>query len=231
MKIGILYRGMEMKALVIKEIKVLRFINLFILAWGLAAGLSGTMVEGIFMSKVIYGYGIFFMVFIYSMMSTQYSMKNRTDIVINSLPITRYDVVRAKYITVILYMLFGALVVFISSNIAVRIFPNSLTNSNAILQNMLLNIGLSLIFFSVYLVFQFYNIDKIQIFNAIFYMLFILAPNLLKRFIPNIVDAKWINKLSSMNLNKISLILVGIGIILYLISMEISKQIYKWKEF
>lgn len=220
-----------MKYLVIKEIKVLRFANLFILAWGLAAGLAGTMVEGIFMSKVIYGYGIFFMVFIYSMMSTQYSMKNRTDIAINSLPITRYDVVRAKYITVILYMLFGALVVFISSNIAVRIFSNSLTNSKAILQNMLLNIGLSLIFFSIYLVIQFYNIDKIQIFNAIFYMLFILAPNLLKRFIPNIVDAKWINKLSSLNLNMISLILVGIGIILYLISMQISKQIYKWKEF
>lgn len=220
-----------MKYLVIKEIKVLRFVNIFILAWGLAAGLAGTMVEGMFMSKVIYGYGIFFMVFIYSMMSTQYSMKNRTDIVINSLPITRYDVVRAKYITVILYMLFGALVVFISSNIAVRIFPNSLTNSNAILQNMLLNIGLSLIFFSVYLVIQFYNIDKIQIFNAIFYILFILAPNLLKRFIPNIADTKWSNKLSSLNLNKISLILIGIGMILYLISMQISKQIYKCKEF
>lgn len=220
-----------MKYLVMKDIKLLRFMHLLTLIWGIAAAYIGTIVDNIFKSKIIYGYGIFVMVYIFLIFSTQYNTKTKTDIIINSFPVNRNDVVRAKYVVTILYMIFSAVLVFISSNIAISIFSKSLVINKATILDILFIISLSLIFFSIYLAFQYYNLGKAQAFGSIFYIFLIMAPNLLSKYAPKIETIKWINKLAKMDLKSFTFILLGFGIILYFISLQLSKQIYKAKEF
>lgn len=220
-----------MKYLVIKDIKILRFVHLFMIIWGIGAGIIGTFVDNIIISKMVYGYGTILMIYIFSMMLSQYNIKTKTDIIINSFPVTRANVVRAKYIVTILYMVFSVGVVFISSNIAIRIFGNRFLGKPATTFDMVFIIGLSLIVFSFYLVFEYYNIGKIAAYNQLFLILLASGPSLLSKYGPKIENVKWINKLAKMDLKSITFILVGFGLILYIISLQISKQIYKAKEF
>ena len=220
-----------MKYLVMKDIKLLRFVHLFILVWGIGAGIIGTFVDNIIKSKIVYGYGIILMIYIFSMMLSQYNTKTKTDIIINSFPVTRANVVRAKYIVTIVYMVFSAGVVLISSIILKSIFGNIFLGSAATIFDMVFIIGLSLIVFAFYLVFEYYNIGKIAAYNQLLLILLASGPSLLSKYGPKIENIKWINKLSKMDLKSITFILLGFGIILYFISLQLSKQIYKAKEF
>lgn len=220
-----------MKYLVMKDIKLLRFVHLFILSWGIGVGIIGTFMDNIFKSKLVYGYGTIMMIYIFLMMLSQYNNKTKTDIIINSFPITRATVVRAKYIVTIIYTVFSAGVVFISSIISKNIFKNISSGSAATIFDMVFITGLSLIVFALYLAFQYYNIGKIEAYSQLFLIILAAGPSLLGKYGPKIEDVKWINRLARMDLKSITFIFLGFGLILYIISLQISKQIYKAKEF
>lgn len=224
-----------MKYLVMKDIKILRFVHLFILSFGIGAGIIGTFVDNIIISKMVYGYGAIVMVYLFLMMLSHHNNKTKTDIIINSFPVTRANIVRAKYIVTILYIVFSAGVVYISSiiskNIFKDIFKDISSGIGATTFDMVFITGLSLIVFSLYLTFQYYNIGKIEAYNQLFIILISAGPSLLGKYGPKVEDIKWINKLAKMDLKSITFIFLGFGLILYIISLQISKQIYKAKEF
>lgn len=220
-----------MKYLVMKDIKILRFVHLFMFSWGIGAGIIGIFIDNIIISKVVYGYGTIVMVYFFLMMLSRYDTKTKTDIIINSFPVTRGSIVKARYIVTILYIIFSVGIVFISSNIGIRLFGNRTMGTSATIFDMAFITGMSLIFFALYLVFQYYNIGKLEAYNQIFIMIIAIGPSLLGKYGPKVEDIKWINKLAKMDLKFIPLVLIGFGIILYLLSLQISKQIYKGKEF
>ncbi|MDR7855432.1 ABC-2 transporter permease [Tissierella sp.] len=220
-----------MKNLVIKDIKVLRFMNLFILVVGIVSAIIGNTVNEILKSKLIYGYGIFLMVYVSISYTTQYDIKAKSDIMLNSLSINRNDIVKARYISSILYLLFSIGVIFIATNISKYLFAsNNLGNPVKILDMLFLS-GICLIFISLFLPFQYYNMEKVQIFNSIFYIILVLSPNLVSKYMPNIGTSKWFDAAMKMDFKSITYSLLGLGIILCFISLQISKQIYKTKEF
>lgn len=220
-----------MKSLIMKDIRLTRFMNLWMLFIGLLFGYIGTTSIIVFKSKIIYGYGIFVMVYMFSMFSFQQDEKFKSDIILNSFPFNRDDIIMARYTTTIIYLVFSAITIFIVANISINIFDDSFIGSMPTLFDILFIIGICLLFLSMYLPFQYYYMEKAQIFNSLFYALLILLPNLISKYIPKVESIKWINNLVEMDLKTITLMLVGLGIILYFISLQLSKQIYRAKEF
>ena len=220
-----------MKQLVIKDIRLLRFINLFILCGGLFFGYVGVSIDHVYKSKLVYGFAMFIMVYVVSMFSTQYDVKGKADMMLNSFPVDRYDIVKSKYISMGLYILFITGIVFLSSNISKIIFSTTTVGNPATIWDVLFILGLSLIFFSIYLPFHYYNVGKAQAFNQIFYIILILLPNIISRFGRKFENAEIFQNIINMDWKILILLFAGVGIIMYLISLQISKGIYKGKEF
>ncbi|MBU5425267.1 ABC-2 transporter permease [Tissierella pigra] len=220
-----------MKQLVIKDMRLLKIINLVILCGGILFGYIGVSIDHIYKSKLVYGFAMFIMVYIVSMFSTQYDVKGKTDMMLNSFPVDRYDIVKSKYISMGLYILFITGVVFLSSNISRIIFSTTISGNPATIWDVSFIIGLSLVFFSIYLPFHYYNVGKAQAFNQIFYIILIILPNVISKFSKKIENTEIFQGIINMDWKIVILMFVSIGAIMYLISLQISKNIYKGKEF
>ncbi|WMM25136.1 ABC-2 transporter permease [Tissierella sp. MB52-C2] len=220
-----------MKQLVIKDIRLLKIINLVILCGGILFGYIGMSIDHVYKSKLVYGFAMFIMVYMVSMFSTQYDVKGKTDMMLNSFPVDRYDIVKSKYISMGLYILFITGVVFLSSNISRIIFNTTIAGNPATIWDVLFIFGLSLVFFSIYLPFHYYNVGKAQAFNQIFYIILILLPNVIRRFGKKVENTEIFQGIINMDWKIVILMFVGVGVIMYLISLQISKNIYKGKEF
>lgn len=220
-----------MKQLVMKDVRLLKFINLIIICAGLIFGYAGVDINHVYKSKFVYGFTMFILIYMVSIFSTQHDVKWKSDMMLNSFPVNRYDIVKAKYISMGLYILFITGVVFLSSNIINIIFKGPSTGNPATIFDILFIIGLSLMFFSIYLPSYYYNAGKAQLFNQIFYIIMIILPNIIGRFSTKIEATNIFQKIISMDFNIIILMFVAIGIIMYLVSLQISKSIYKLKEF
>lgn len=220
-----------MKQLVMKDIRLLRFINLIILCVGILSGYVGVSIDNIYKSKLIYGFAMFIMIYMVSTFSTQFDVKGKTNMMLNSFPVDRYDIVISKYISMGLYIFFITGIVFLSSNISKIILKTTIAGNPANIWDILFILGLSLMFFSMYLPFHYYNVGKAQAFNQIFYIILILLPNIIGRFGSKIESTKIFVSIISMDLKIIALMFVVVGIIVYLVSLQISKAIYKAKEF
>ncbi len=220
-----------MKQLVIKDIRLLRFINLIILCVGILSGYVGVSIDNIYKSKLTYGFAMFIMIYMVSTFSTQHEAKTKVDMMLNSFPVNRYDIVRAKYISMGFYILAISGIVFLSSNLFKAVSNNEMMCNSATIFDILFILGFVLMFFSMYLPFHYYNVGKAQAFNQIFYIILILLPNIIGRFGSKIESTKIFGSIISMDLKIITLMFVVVGIMMYLVSLQISKSIYKTKEF
>lgn len=220
-----------MKQLIIKDFMVLRFINLLIIFMGILFGFIGAISTIPFSANMIYGYGIFVMIYMFLMFSLQIEEKSKSYIMVSSFPLNREKIVTAKYISIIIYLIVSALFIILVSNISIRLFTVTLSENTPSIFSLLFIIGICLLFLSVYLPFQYYYMAKSQMFNSLFYGILILLPNILSRYGFRIENIKWINSLVKIDLKNIIFIVLGIGILMYLISLKVSQKIYKAKEF
>ena len=214
-----------------KDFKVLKFMNLWMVFMGILFGFIGTTSIFSFGSNMIYGYGIFMMIYMFLMFSLQIEEKSKSYIMVSSLPGRRESIVGARYISTIIYLIFSIIFIFIVARVSIELFPLSLVTNSPSVFSILFIIGLSLIFVSIYLPFQYYYMSKTQIFNSLFYALLILLPNLINQYASKIEKIKWIHSLFSMNLKSLIIITLGIGVLMYIISLQVSQKIYKAKEF
>ncbi|WP_333638109.1 ABC-2 transporter permease [Tissierella praeacuta] len=220
-----------MKHLIMKDIRLLRIINLIIFWISLIFGCVGVSTENIYKSKLIYGFSIFIMIYIVSIFSTQHELKAKSDMMLNFFPVNRYDIVRAKYISMGIYIFAISGIVFISSNLFKIMMNGEIIGSPATIFDVLFIIGFSLMFFSIYLPFQYYSIGKAQAFSQIFYIFLIILPNIIGRFGSKIETTNIFKNIIVMDFGIFIFMFAVVGIILYLISLEVSKKIYSMKEF
>lgn len=220
-----------MKLLIIKDFKVLKLMNPWMLFMGTLFGFLGTISIFPFGSNMVYGYGIFVMIYMFLMFSLQIEEKSKSYIMINSLPANRKDIVTARYISTIIYLLSSVLFILLISNISIGLFDISIITNSLSLFSILFIIAICVIFVSMYLPFQYYYMSKSQIFNSLFYVLLILLPNLITQYASKIEGIKWINYLGTMNFKSFTFIILIISIVLYIISLNISQKIYEAKDF
>lgn len=220
-----------MKELIIKDLKLLKLSGIFAVIAGLMFAYAGTTYIMVYKSQIIYGYGIFVLLYIGLMFLTQRELKAKSDMIFNSFPVKRNDIVRARYIVILLYLLFVSAIIYIGSNIFMFSLSPAIIGEPATIMDILFIVGLCLMFFSLYLPFEYYNLGKAQFLNSIFYMIMILLPNIMNRYWDKVFASNLFHRIIQLDFKSITYILIGVGIIVYLLSLQLSKKIYRSKEF
>ena len=164
-----------------------------------------------------------------------YDDKNKSEIILNSLPITREEIVKAKYISTFVYAIIGIMYATIIGSIAKLIGFSVYTMSTSLFDIFIIFIAVcifSAVFFPVY--FKFGAI-KARIFNTLLFMIIFFAPITAVEYAAKNPNNNLVQKMnyfinSTSSLLQYSLVIV-IGLTILLISLLISLRIYKNKEF
>ncbi|MCF6464476.1 hypothetical protein C3E90_01015 [Clostridium sp. Cult2] len=231
MNIGIYRRDRKMFNLVMKDLKISSkmsifglFFPIFISLAGLKTGASTLQVN------IMYILAIFMITYFSVMYSNGYDQKNKVDIVINSFPINKKDVVRSKYLLLLIYVIMYSIAVIVMTNIFILVGIGKGGRAAGI-WDFIVALNLLLIFYSIYYPIYFKSENGLAMFNQLIYMLIILTPAMLGKLGKTLQQTKIVNILIEMNIKKISGVLLIFSIIIFYISLQISKIIYLRKEF
>jgi len=186
------------------------------------------------------GFGLYMLspmaiTYMFITLAVSYDDKNKSDIIINSLPLKRSEIVISKYISIfpfaILGFVYSILIGFIGKAIGLPMFtrPISVFNIVFVLTSVCI---FSSIFFPVY--FKIGNL-RMKFFNVILLMLIILLPSSAIDYATKNPNNIFFQKISyfisnTSSFTQYSLALI-IGLIFFLISLMISIRIYNNKEF
>ncbi|MBU3073648.1 ABC-2 transporter permease [Clostridium estertheticum] len=186
------------------------------------------------------GFGLYVMSpmvinYLFITFAVQYDDKNKSEVIINSLPLKRHDIVMSKYIATFVYGTLGIccsiLVGFIGNAVRLPMFHGSISLLNIILVIMSICI-FSSIYYPVYFKF---GVAKMKIFTVVIFMIFFLVPMNAMSYViknPNNFFVQkfnyFINNTSALTQNSIAL---TIGLVIFMISLMISIHIYNNKEF
>lgn len=153
-----------------------------------------------------------------------FAFGNKEDILLNSLPLKRKDIVKDKYICFLIYIF----------SINAAFFAGSLLFSSASdkyfeISFCLLMLFMSILYVAINLPLEYFD-DKISNkINSFLYMGFIFIPIILEKFIH-------VNKMlyfikSIISFFGANVFFMGISLILYYVSYKISCKIYEKKDF
>lgn len=217
--------------LVMKDIKLSSKMSIFGLFFPIFISLAGLQ-DGVSNSQIniMYVLAIFMITYFSVMYSNGYDQKNKADIVLNSLPINKRDVVKGKYLLLLVYTIMYSLSVIVLTNIFVLMGIGK-GGRPAGIWDFMVALNLLLIFYSIYYPIYFKSGNGLATFNQLIYMLIILTPAMLGKFGRVLQQAKIVNILIEMNIRKISVALSIFSAIIYYISLQTSKVIYLRKEF
>lgn len=219
-----------MKHLVMRDIRLVSFMNLIVLIVGLIGGVVGLIVDRTYISSYAYGLVTYITWFMINVNIVGKESKIKSDAFIISMPVNKSDVVKARYLTMVIYI-FGILgIMFLVSNIGEMLF-NDMPGSPLTLLGILVIGAIMVILTSVYIPFQYYDQKSSTFFLVIIQLLVVGTPNIMERFGINIDDSNFIKAILELDFNIIGLISLGVALILYLLSLITSKSIYEAKEF
>lgn len=219
--------------LIIKDIAIQKKTLLYTLLYAIFAPIA-------FFSMAPNGFGLYVfppmaITYIFISFAANYDEKNKSEIVLNSLPLKRNDIVISKYISIFVFAIIGIiyaiLIGFIGKATGLPMFSRSISFLDIVSVFTAVCI-FSSIFFPVYFKFGYI---KMNFFNVILVMLIIFVPSSVIEYATenpnNIFVIKinyFINNTSSFTHNSLALL---IGLIFFFISLMISIRIYKNKEF
>lgn len=218
--------------LILKDILIQKKSLLYALFYGIFALIAfpSTMTaRGAYMFG---GISIAYLLIIYS---NGYDEKNKSEVILNSLPVRRDSIVTAKYASVLIFFILGVVITGIEGLVitTLNIIPSMRFIAISDVLSVFISVGLM---YSVYypLYFKFGSL-KLKIFNIVLYMLFLFVPNIIVTTIEENPNSNFALKIISVleknpiwMLQCFTVIIVMIALI---ISMEISIKIYRNKEF
>lgn len=159
--------------------------------------------------------------------------KHNADITFISLPIKRSNAVKSRYLVVGTYpFVFSIIQYLFMIFLKVIRSDNFLTLPNNININIVnFAISITLIYLAFCLPFYYFSIGKAKILSQVITLFAILTPGLISKFSDEIISSPIIKFISVLNFRTISLISLGISLIIYIISLQLSISIYNKKEF
>jgi len=186
------------------------------------------------------GFGLYVMspmviTYLFISLAVQYDDKNKSEIILNSLPVKKSDIVIAKYVSTFVFGIVGIIssiiVGFIGNTTGLLIFIGSISTLDIVLVVMSICI-FSSIFYPVYFKF---GVSRMKIFTVLIFMVLFFVPTSAIDYINQNTNnslvqkyISFINATSGVTLNSLVLI---IALILFLISLMVSIRIYNNKEF
>lgn len=224
-----IYRGDIMFNLVKKDLKLSTKINIFAVVYAMFISAMGMNVPVDLPINIMYILGIIMLVFISVIYSIGYDDKNKSEVVLNSFPIDRVDIVRGKYVTLIIFILIGSVFTLLFTN-AIEALGLKSAGRPADIWDIVAAMSLLLVFYSVYYPLYF-KLGDLRMFNSILWMLVFVGPTILVKIGKRFVTEDLITKLASLNLKQIGLFVFIFSLVIYFISLQISKKLYMTREF
>ena len=217
-----------MKQLVLKDIRLLGFLNIILLVAGMFIGGSGAFYGEAGQSNIVYLVASFIGVYIILINLSNKDIKFNAAPFMLSLPVKRFDLVKARYITVFLYIISVLGVLFVSSSV-VSMFLQSKVSYFKV-HYIFLTISLILLFASVNIPFQYFDQQKAQIFNVLLYALLLLSPRIYDILRLDFLSKGLLEKAAGLNIPLLAFIVFLISLFVYFSSIFLSKFIYERKE-
>lgn len=176
-------------------------------------------------------FGIVFSTYLSVFYMIGYEEKNKSLVIINSLPLERSQIVISKYISLIFFIIVNVLILYLPTFLLGIIFRNNQIYS---LNYSILTvfIAILLILFSIYYPLYFkYGYNTMRIFSFAIYILAFTTPSFIQKLIKNNNPLlhKFINYIS-VDPSKVIWITFILSILIFIISLCVSIVIYKNKD-
>lgn len=219
-----------MKQLIMKDMKLLGFLNLVLIALAIITGYAGIDISTSFGSSMVYAFATVVAVYLITVTIGAKESKTKSDPLIISMPVNKFDIVKARYLTMIIYIFTLLGTMYLSSNILKALVKYSQGEPLSLIGILIIS-SIIIVFLSFFIPFQYYNVKNAQMFIAIIYLFILLSPNILNRLDIDIQSIEFIQKIFIMDFSNLGFIMFGSSLILYVISSFISRMIYEAKEF
>lgn len=187
------------------------------------------------MGEAMLPMGLVAVTYMLSMTACAYEEKNKSDLLLNSLPIKRVNIVASKYLSVLIYAVMGilayiAMITIINLlNMPLKTYPLSLEILIGSLAAVCLMTG---IWFPIYFKFGYM---KMRVANFVLFFLFFFGSSLMTQFIKSKQDSLWVKNIISFFDTKsditIALLFLVIIALYMLLSFLLSVWFYNKREF
>lgn len=216
--------------LIKKDFILSRKINIFVVIYALFIAAMGLVMPDPLVSTFLYTLGMLTLIFITVIYTNGYDDKYKSEIVLNSLPIERENIVRAKYMTLILFIIMSCSAVLIFTNIILKLGVVSI-GKGASIWNVIFATNISLIFYSIYYPIYFKVGEGLRSFNTILWILMVIGPSVLDKLMERLNTTGYLEKIIAIDINRINIYVLIISLIMFYMSMKISEKIYRTREF
>ncbi|HHV25567.1 MAG TPA: ABC-2 transporter permease [Tissierellia bacterium] len=215
--------------LVKKDLKLATKVNIFAVFYALFISAMGMSLPDFPPANAMYILGIIMIVFITVIYSNGYDDKNKSEVFLNSLPIDKVDIVIGKYVTLIIFILISCIFTFLFTN-TIKVLGLTSDGRPVGIWDIVVAMSVLLVFYSIYYPFYF-KLGDLRMFNSILFMFIFIGPTILGKIGKRFITKDLITKLASLNLKQISLLIFIFTIVMYFISLQISKKLYMTREF
>ncbi|WP_066495218.1 ABC-2 transporter permease [Abyssisolibacter fermentans] len=218
-----------MLKLVVKDLYLLRKSNIYIILYSLFMSIIGMFQNDV--AYFLFPMCIFMMVYVTSFYINSYDDKNDSEVYFVSLPINKKDIVRAKYLSLILYIiLFGISTIIFTNAIKALdsyLVLNILNGKPANIWNIIGALISILFFYSFYYPFYFkFGGNKLRMANSLIFMIIVLLPAALSKLSGGITDNVVFKWVTSLKYEQGLLLFSGVFLALYIVSMLLSQCLY-----
>lgn len=221
-----------MLRLVYKDFMLIKKSAFFLLIFSLYFDFMGLRSPSL--SGIVYILGMALFAYIFMLYANGYDDKNKGEIIFNSMPVKRSSLVLGKYLDIIFFIIFAGIIFMASSEIMKVLFAASsvnITGRSALISDAVYALTALGIYFSLYFPFYFkLGGLRLQAFNQITYMLFILMPYVISRIFTKYRDNKIVSSIMNINLENLKIILVLAAALIFLLSLMISISIYNSRD-
>lgn len=219
-----------MKQLVMKDMRLIGIMNLVVAGIAAIGGIFGIYLDKAYKSNYAYILIMFVTLFLVNNLLAAKESKTKSDNLMISMPVKKFDLVKARYLTMAIYIFVTLGVMYLISNIGKILFSDMLGNPMGFVEILVIS-SIMIFILSLYIPIQYYDIRNAQMFFVFLQMFIILSPNLLDRFNIDIESLSFLEKMLTMDFETLGFIVFGGSLVLYLISSFISKGIYEAKQF
>lgn len=173
-----------------------------------------------FNANMAFMYSVTTFVFVSTKIPFSYELKDNPQLFIQSLPVTKTDIIVSKYLSILVNFMIGSLFTIIY--LFVLSLMNIIDVSTLTFSTTIVTLGISIVFISISMPLEFIFTPKVANFlNMFIYILFIniflLQDNFILRFIKIFSDYRFA--------------MVSIVVLVYFLSMGISNVLYKNRKF
>lgn len=217
--------------LVIKEFLLQKKYMIIYVLYGIGIAAAACFTPGI-VSNFFYVFYITTASYLSVMYSNGYEMKGQSEVMLNSLPVNREQIINAKYVYLQILIILYSILIFIFSVTARVIKINSTATFN-INMYVISFIVLGLVFSIYYPLYFKLGREKLRIVTLFFYLIIFISPEFYSKAARNPEKYHLVKVLTFVtdNTNLVLISLSAVVILLLIASSSISTRIYKNKEF